>query len=126
MCFYRYCIDPIDFWPHLTPLTEFMTSTIQAAQCSGEFVDNLFRLCNLIKSMEGMEFWDLDITEGIYVCSIPMGAECCGDSWSYMLIWKQSNNGSTFIVSEVELKHMKYSGLFFNQHEVSPLSHHTG
>jgi hypothetical protein len=55
---------------------------------------------NLAWAMDHMPSWEGDITDGPYVFHLPDNGY---PNFYYAFVWKQRNNGTTFIASQIEL-----------------------
>ena len=112
--FWKYQLaGPVDYFSACVPLKEYIERALK--ECAWESailgdhvdvlkwaVDDLFP--ELAYAMSGFPYWEGDIADGIYVFAIPT---CEYPEMMRGYIWKQSNNGSTFVASPVELPWLK-------------------
>ena len=94
---YKYELSAIDFFDGCVSLAEFLKEY-------GHSDENtiITKLAVAMSEMKTKSFWQGDIREGIYVFCVPD----VPDDYSNMrlgFIWKQDNNGETFVVCEREL-----------------------
>lgn len=98
-----YMVPPIDYWNGWTEEKEFLRSFVQEHEYELDWLAyrvkaySAFRKAalELAKRMG----WEGDICSGPYVAAVPTG-DCESD---FMIAWKQSSNGDTFIVSPLWL-----------------------
>lgn len=100
---FLYCIDPIDFWEGWTTLEDFIKTKrdwFEGSPCrrASANMDRLFEGFYLAAKHGG---WEGDVSNGPFVSGIPSGDS--GNS-SFMWAWKQSNNGTTYIYSPINLE----------------------
>lgn len=96
---YVYSIAPIDLWPGWFEESDYLKS---AALIDTSFVDEYRAL-----KEEAMEAaldagWEGDFRQGPFVAGIPSA----NGEPRVMIAWKQESNGTTFVVSPVELTHL--------------------
>ncbi len=93
--YYHYETGPIDAFWGCIPIEEFLNSEEeQGINCTG-IITRLMRECRKFGAWEG------DMNRGVLVFALP-----CDSGRLEMeigFIWKQSNNGTTFIISPREL-----------------------
>lgn len=103
---YQYMIPPIDGFIGVIQLDEFKKSLEKSdyREESKYFSEGAGRiLAELEKEMKTLKEWEGDIrNKEIYVFAVPDEMET-----SIGLVWKQDNNGTTFIISPVELPHLQ-------------------
>jgi len=102
---YRYEMSPIDFFDGCLTLTEYLTAIAHKPRSCwnkepGETIVDTISL--LVAEMGKLKYWEGDIKDGIYVFAIPGDVET-----RIGFVWKQDNNGQTFVISPVELPHLK-------------------
>ena len=97
-----YQTDPIDFFDGAVPISEAGERMVAIPGGYGLF--NLIRLameCSRAVALAGGSYWEGDIRgQDLYVFGIPDPGE---SAFRLGLMWKQDNNGSTFICSPVAL-----------------------
>lgn len=97
-----YQVGPVDFFSGMLPIA--MAADRAKEECGDEAVFDLFRFvmeCARYVSLAKDSFWEGDIRgKELYVFAIPDADSC---SQRFGLVWKQDNNGTTFICSPVEL-----------------------
>jgi len=103
---FRYEIFPIDWFPGTMSLFEYLNQ--ESLKEDGESLSlqerNLFFsrvLSNLASEMSKMETWEGDVNGSISVFSVP-----CEGNMEVGFVWKQSNNGTTFVISPIKLPHL--------------------
>lgn len=103
---YQYMLPPIDGFIGAIQLDEFKKSLeiSDHREESEYFSKGAGRiLAELELEMKTLKEWEGDIrNKEIYVFAVPDEMET-----SIGLVWKQDNNGTTFIISPVELPHLK-------------------
>ncbi len=89
---FKYVVNPIDYYNGCMTLGEFLTRS------DSENINEI--LCELSCGMAEMKKlgWEGDIRGDIYVFAIPDDV-----SMAMGFVWKQDNNGTTFILSKKEL-----------------------
>jgi hypothetical protein len=99
-----YKLPPIDAWDGMVTLGQYfaishLQDRYEDLQLSQHF-DNVLRL--LFRGMECARRygdWEGDVAHGVFISAVPTeDGEC-----KLMLAWKQSNNGDTYVVSEMAL-----------------------
>lgn len=105
MSLYIYQTEPIDHWGHLHTLDELLDAAAdeQAADRAcllPEFL--IFAMnCAYLVAKASESDWEGDIRgESIGFFSIPDSGLCV---WRHGLVWKQDNNGTSFICSPVPI-----------------------
>jgi|TARA_R100000084_G_scaffold95393_1_gene49196 hypothetical protein len=98
---FTYELAPVDNFYGSVPLGDYLNEI--------KFLDRQFYdkelIYRLVSRMETIPLWEGDVTDGVYVFSLP-GPN--GDlSLSIGIVWKQENDGATFVVSEIELPWLK-------------------
>lgn len=97
-----YMSDPIDYFPGMMSIDEAAEKIRE--ELGNDEVFKLFRLameCAHAVSLAKGGFWEGDIRErAMYVFALPDPSHNIS---RYGLVWKQDNNGTTFICSPVEL-----------------------
>lgn len=97
---YVYVTNPIDFWP-VSSLWEFVDGiTPNDILKPSMIMFDFGRACRLA-SKAG---WEGDFARVPTIFWTPNPSE--GD-WSYGFAWKQHNNGTCFVVSPLEIPHLK-------------------
>jgi hypothetical protein len=97
-----YAISPIDIWVGWTPFLQFLLNTDGSKIPYGK--NGLFdRLCHALKIASSMG-WEGDFSNGPFISAIP--ADDGENIPDLLFAWKQSNNGTTFIVSPYALPWM--------------------
>lgn len=99
MRLHGYALSPIDdFWGWLT-----------LDRIDPDFVNSASRLFEDAKRFATYALgWEGDISAGPYFSALP-DPECCGSL--FMVAFKQSNNGETFVVSPFPLSYLLSSGI---------------
>lgn len=103
-----YEVGPIDnAWEYCPTVTEFAKNIVDL-----ELIDNFFGFRYYFegfsndflkaKKLASEIGWEGDFREEARVFLIPTH-----DCFEYGFVWKQDNNGTTFVVSPVELPHLK-------------------
>lgn len=95
--FYVYVLEPIDDWEGYYQL--FLEDLISGRNWSNLLYDTLWIL-------RKHSPWELDISSGPYVSMLP-GTEMNFSHW--VVLVKQENNGTTFLVSQYNLEYLKDS-----------------
>lgn len=102
---FGYVLSPIDWFDGCIDLDDFIKN-----YQTRSVVDDDFQKHNeiheiLTRLLEGMKFskwWEGDLREPIKVFAVP------GDGKTDVgFIWKQDNNGTTFVLSPVPLQHLE-------------------
>ena len=96
--FFKYVMSPIDWFYGCMTLEEYFEARVSLRSAYGVEAVVSLTMSSLLVEMQSIREWEGDISEGIYVFAIPNESMC-----NIGFIWKQSNNGTTFIISEVEL-----------------------
>lgn len=97
---YVYETNPIDAWDAFVPLEEILGRAPSVTTYGrGDLVRQLMFACKAVATLAA---WEGDVREGPYVIPIP-GGEWGAFEPELAFAWKQGNNGTTFIVSPVEL-----------------------
>ena len=103
-----YSLCPTDFFAGSITIEQFLAKDLHNCNES-----HLYRIFHFMRCMyetgkligaKKEYFWEGDIIQGIYVFAVPSGDLAL----DFGYIWKQSNNGNTFVISPVEIK--KLSG----------------
>ena len=98
-----YETPPVDFFAGLMPLTDYIKNT-NSEENNGLCISSLFKLamyCARAVAIAKGNTWEGDIRgEDLYVLAIP---DPDASPPRLGLIWKQDNNGTTFICSHVEI-----------------------
>ena len=103
-----YSIMPIDFgWEHCPTISEFAGQIAKLAvdnlpYGSEDDFNNFVKDFTTAKQLALEEGWEGDFRGEAHVFQIPVEG-----SFTYGFAWKQDNNGSTFVISPVELPHLK-------------------
>ncbi|MCA7086064.1 hypothetical protein K7G19_20960 [Cupriavidus sp. DB3] len=114
MRFYAYHIVPIDFGWHLLSTVEETAARLGAdearSRVSGDIVEEptVAAFADLYKRAQTAAMhagWEGDFRQGPVVFWIPEQ-----DGFYPGFVWKQDNNGSTFVVSPVRLPHLEKIG----------------
>ncbi len=97
-------VFPVDWFHGCIPLTDFLKNIIEDESIGqSAAISHIEKLINaLTEGMNSMPMWDGDIYEGVFVFSIPDEIAC-----KIGFIWKQKNNGHTFVLSPVLLPHLE-------------------
>lgn len=98
-----YCLPPIDFWPAwLDPkavVADFATYDAPDRIDREAYEDFMIEAQRLARALN----WEGDFSTGPLVAAVP----CLDGGWfTFMIGWKQANNGTTYIASPVPLPHL--------------------
>jgi hypothetical protein len=100
-----YQIPPIDFWEYWLTEKQFKANITKSIAP----VNSLFsyrRFLNRAKQIAQEKLgWPGDIAAGPFIAAL--APTCSGDDGRYMIAWKESNNGTTYIASPIELPWIK-------------------
>ncbi len=96
---YVYCANPIDTWAGWTPLRQLLQP--QPLEGWWRSADEVMHRWVVAQGLALWVHWQGDIRgdTGPYVCPLP-NDDCDSD---YLIAWKQSNNGATFVASPFPL-----------------------
>jgi len=104
---YGYTLPPIDFFDGCIDFDDYLKSILNDG-CDEIFDGSLekykkieFVIDQLVSGMASFKYWEGDLRENIKVFTIP-----CENQTEIGFICKQSNNGSTFVLSPIELLHL--------------------
>jgi hypothetical protein len=104
---FAYHLDPIDFgWEYLPTIAETEARSAAFDQTKDEFESNVCPAAQFTNDLRNAyrlardEGWEGDFRDGEEprVLWLPIA-----DGFKYAFVWKQDNNGSTFVVSPVKL-----------------------
>ena len=109
---YCYTDIPLDYWEGLYSVSETLTNIAKQEVHNRRFLMNLVEFLMLCANKH--RGWEGDIQhfsdghesfyeDSAYLFCIPNPSKNCTE---FGLIWKQHNNGTTFICSPVELPHL--------------------
>ena len=113
-----YSVGPIDYFDGMQNVKSFRNTLrvkkdlslteVEEAELYGElwvedFDEILQRAFDLVKRIEAA-YWEGDVIQGPFVFSLPFPDEV---SCKLGFMWKQQNNGTTFIVSPERLNHIE-------------------
>ncbi|CDG16802.1 hypothetical protein [Xenorhabdus doucetiae] len=104
---YTYTISAIDHrWEFLPTVEEILTKLVSSEDDKEEYEDKTFRslsqfLADWEEARTIADYWEGDFVKGPYVFCVPNDL-----TLSYGFVWKQYNNGLTFVISPVELPHL--------------------
>jgi hypothetical protein len=100
---YAYKITPMDFGWEFIPTVEEYADRLLAVEDDGPGAVRTFRLF-VDRALEAAEAvgWEGDFREGPKVSVLPAAFEV-----GIALVWKQDNNGETFVVSPLELQYLE-------------------
>ena len=93
---YCYAIGPIDDWELATELDDFLDTIGHGAYW--DRVEMLYSMAKLLARKHG---WEGDMSQGPYVIGIPPADG--QPNFVPIFVWKQGNNGTTFVVSPYSL-----------------------
>ena len=103
-----YAISPIDFgWEHCPTVSEFAGQIARLEfdnigyGSRGDF-DEFVKNFEKAKELALAKGWEGDIRGEAHVFQVPVEG-----AFAYGFAWKQDNNGDTFVISPVELPHLK-------------------
>lgn len=116
MTMYGYQVDPIDFWEGWITEAAYIETLMQRHTGRGAFRDiaeldkmrdDLWKYDQFRKDafhVAELVNWDGDISSGPYLCVLP-----AADNLTLKLVMgiKESNNGTTYIVSPVRLEYLE-------------------
>jgi len=99
-----YVLPPIDWFDGCINLDDFIKNYQTRSITDDDFqkYNEIYEI--LTKLLEGMKFskyWEGDLNEPIKVFTIP-----CEGETEIGFIWKQCNNGTTFVLSPIPLPHL--------------------
>jgi len=94
---YLYACGPLDCWPAMMTLAEALALAGSEDVCTP--TEPIALLGEALHTAASQGHWDGDFSVEPRFCPIP-GGDVCMD-WG--VIWKQSNNGTTFVYSPHEL-----------------------
>jgi hypothetical protein len=98
MNLYAYHLPPIDFgWNHLKTVSETITNFTHDEEYECK-ISEFLRIWELSKNLSEEILWEGDFRESPRVFWIPSELKMI-----FGFVFKQDNNGSTFVVSPVEL-----------------------
>ncbi len=94
-----YAVPPIDHWPNTHHLSDVLSKL--ARQDEREAAKVLLQFADAVAHAHHSS-WEGEIREGPFLLILPgdIEMEIAG------FIWKQDNNGTTFVVSRVELPYL--------------------
>ena len=101
---YIYAIAPIDFWNGWQSAEEIVSLDHNFDWINEiKFVDpdSYFSFLRKAKHAALMAGWEGDMSDGPYISMLPDDGD--PGPCKFMIAWKQSNNGTTFIASPFEL-----------------------
>ena len=105
---YGYTLSPIDYFDGCLKLDEFIEDIVKSEDDEGfdngiekyKKADSIISC--FIDSMCEFKYWEGDIVIPVKIFTIP-----CEVQTEVGFICKQSNNGTTFVISPVELPHLE-------------------
>ncbi|MBD2781164.1 hypothetical protein [Xenorhabdus szentirmaii] len=104
---YTYTISAIDYrWELLPTVEETLTKLVSSEDDKLEYENKTFRslsefLADWKEARAIADDWEGDFVKGPCVFCVPNDI-----AFSYGFVWKQRNNGLTFVISPVELPHL--------------------
>lgn len=105
MQIFAYHMPPIDWWIGWKSECEFINDIVK---WFGDLTDITSEINNVSEFKAAAEIvakklgWEGDCREGPYYSGLP-----CEGGFNFILAWKQDNNGSTFVFSEVPLSFLQ-------------------
>ncbi len=91
---YQYEMDPIDYFEGCVPLADYLKNT------ANPDINDI--ISELVVNMGKFKGWEGIIQDGIWVFAIPDDVET-----KVGFVWKQDNNGTTFVISPIPLPHLR-------------------
>ncbi len=101
---YGYVVAPLDYFDGCINLDDFIKNYQAKSIVNDDFqkYNEIYEiLTKLLESMKFSDWWEGDLKESIQVFSIPGDGET-----DIGFIWKQNNNGTTFVVSPIPLPYL--------------------
>ena len=100
-----YELSPVDYFTGSIPLDKYLNSIkkIDDPYDEHEFTRN--QIEQLTAEIEKISSWEGDVMDGVYLFALP--GKNMDSSLALGIVWKQRNNGTTFVVSEMELPWLK-------------------
>jgi hypothetical protein len=101
---YVYEMSPVDYWEGMTPLGSYFDDRCMSNMLEWRRAPEFDRVLRfLFRTMEiarSHGHWEGDVAHGPYISAVPDsgGLDC-----ALILAWKQSNNGTTYVASQIEL-----------------------
>ncbi|MCW7552672.1 hypothetical protein NX722_08445 [Endozoicomonas gorgoniicola] len=96
-----YELDPIDYFSGSIPLEDYLKSIKEMDDTFGEYEFTQRQIGRLTSKMKTISSWEGDIIDGVYVFAMP--GSNMDTNLALGIVWKQRSNGTTFVVSELEL-----------------------
>ena len=93
---FLYEIGPVDYWDGTVTLHSYLQN-LQDTEGEARVNQELIRLTWAMAKLFECSYWEGDIREGVNVFSLPPADGDCSMQTGF--IFKQDNNGQTFIVS---------------------------
>ena len=104
---YCYALSPTDFWAGWQDYKEFCASVAREDNGLHETAKTLLRVGDLLHNGQAYcrekLHWEGDMRQGPFFSALPTGDSDC----AFVIAWKQDNNGTTYVVSEIELPWLK-------------------
>jgi len=106
MIYYVYSLSPTDWWHGFLTPAEYLKQCDCGDEYTGLVEDARQWLAEMRQVVQAADFWEGDYGRE-HVSAVP-NDECDGTSVRLYIV-KQSNNGTTFLVSPVPLYHLRES-----------------
>lgn len=132
MIVYVYATNPIDFWcgwqlvseackipPHIRDLLDPQANLDDDHQNDSQDYISIFDVAKFFEAAKWTARkigWEGDVAWGPYISMLPHNESDC----LFMLAWKQSNNGTTFIASPFDLPWLKGCDLLVYKTDGAP------
>ena len=100
-----YELNPVDYFTGSIPLDEYLNSTKEIDDPYGEHEFTKNQIEQLTAEMKNIDSWEGDVMDGVYLFALP--GKNMDTNLALGIVWKQRNNGTTFVVSEMELPWLK-------------------
>lgn len=95
--FYKYELTPIDYFAGCQTLAAYINS-LESPEDSNRVLTEL--ALGMAEMRVNGSYWEGDISQGVFVFALPVINEF---DMQIGFIWKQRNNGTTFVLSPCEL-----------------------
>lgn len=106
--YYRYACPPIDYFDGCMTVEQHFANKTAGDDGQVDLVAIITDLHLLVREMHSMPTWEGDVTEGPFIFSLP---DPHRSIMEIGFVWKQENNGTTFVLSPFQLPWLTNHGV---------------